>query len=342
MHSKRRITVLFIPSVGEGLGMGNLLRCLALAEELGSECDAVLSLPESALSLDCLEGRDAVCVSEDSLAERLRECDVIVFDRQGPVRAVDEVGDLRGLYGDVPVVALDYFYRDDGCMDVVLNLSGRWEPSDSAGAGCPDCREGFDYAVIRPAFHEAAAGRGPVSRGGPPGVLVAFGGADPAGWTVRCVTWLERHARPALDVHVVSGIFNKADGELASLVGGKTRHRYRVAKHLPDIEKHMAGADIVFCGGGTTILECAFLGKAAVALPQHEMERIFLERFVRSGFLLEGLEAAIRDMEPGPVAELFEDASLRQRLGRAGTKIVDGRGAARIASIVLQKAREGR
>jgi len=342
MDSDRHTTILLIPSVGPAFGMGNLLRCLAVAEELRSECAVVLSLPSHALSLECLEGRDVVCIPENALAERVPECDAILFDRQGPIRASSEVEELRGIYGDVPVVALDYFYREDRCMDVILNLSGRWEPASSDRPGCPDCREGFDYAVIRRAFR-TASGTGPVpGNGTEPSVLITFGGADPAGWTPKCVRWLESNLKTALDVQVVSGVFSGAVEQVAALAGGKARHRYHVTGHLDNIEKHMARADIVFCGGGTTILECAFLGKAVVALPQHEMERLFLKRFRERGFLLEGFESAVNDMAPGPIADLFGDESLRQRLGRIGRELVDGHGAARIASIVLQKTREGR
>lgn len=55
----------------------------------------------------------------------------------------------------------------------------------------------------------------------------------------------------------------------------------------------MCNSDLIFCGGGTTILESAYLGKPVIALPQNEMERIFLAEFVSNNFLPSNVEESI-------------------------------------------------
>ena len=112
-----------------------------------------------------------------------------------------------------------------------------------------------------------------------------------------------------------------------------------MAKEGPYFERHMEKCDLAFCGGGTTLMELAFLGKPVVALPQHEMERKFISEFESVGYLIPGTEYCIKNMEKEPCMAIFQNGVLREKMARSGQKAIDGKGIDRIRNILLAAER---
>ncbi|UCF14549.1 MAG: hypothetical protein JSW59_14135 [Phycisphaerales bacterium] len=331
------IEVVFVPSVGSGLGVGNLLRCLMIADALGDRARSIFCLEGTLPELDVVSMGNVICVPERELEKSISSCEAIVFDKQGPIRVDTYFQELKQVYGDVPLIVMDYFYRDDCSIDVMINLSNHRETDWPKERKSVEYYEGLDYAVIRSPYLKLRPAE-PLGSDRVEDVLVTFGGEDARNWTAKTVSWLEHHVEWKLDVKVIIGALNESIDSLEKIIQGPVFHRYSLMQHARDIEVHARNADLVFCGGGTTILEMAFLGKPVVALPQHNMERLFLRKFEENGFLLPSFEACIGNLDAYPAMRLFRDRRLRMRLSRIGMGLVDGMGAFRIADIIMRKA----
>ena len=99
-----------------------------------------------------------------------------------------------------------------------------------------------------------------------------------------------------------------------------------------------------------TLYEAAAVGTPTVALSIVRAQRPTVRAFCRSGIALDGglargTSTAVRRSAmhvAGLVMQLLGEAPLRSRLASKGPRLVDGRGAARVASALVALANETR
>lgn len=89
----------------------------------------------------------------------------------------------------------------------------------------------------------------------------------------------------------------------------------------------LAGADLVVTGGGVTMLEALSLGRPTVAIVLAENQRLAVEAAAAAGAVL----VATIETASLRVLSAVGDPALRSSLARAGSGLVDGKGAQRVA-----------
>lgn len=326
--------ILFLPSIGSKKGVGNFFRCLSIARHIGEAAQSIFCYEPHPFFKKILDREKIDSIRFDDILKELNTVAVIFVDRQGPIEDTELYRLLRENARGARIVSLDYFYRDRLEIDVMINLVD-YHLSDWPDEQ-PHCEyyEGFEYAVIRPMFFKyrnASGEDNKLMRH----VLITFGGDDQSEWTFKSVQWLEKYIKPALDIKIIIGPFNNQRKMIADFLETSRGHTYTFLEYVENIAEYMVNADIVFCGGGTTIMESAFLGKPAIALPQHDTEKIFLSYFERYEYLVSGVDRSFSDLVPGPAVRLFSDSSLIRRVSKRGKQLIDGGGLSRIADIVL-------
>jgi spore coat polysaccharide biosynthesis predicted glycosyltransferase SpsG len=335
--SRKKASVLFYPSVGPGYGMGNFLRCVTLCRLLRASAEICFLLPESFTADSYDWNSDFRRISRDKIRNVPDHFDVLIFDHQGPIDAGPTFRHFRTLWPDVSIIALDYFFIHDSNVEVFINLTD-YRETEKPYTSQASYFSGLEYAIIRPEFYpfRMKTGTGDAVKK----ILITFGGEDMAGWTLKSIRWLEKNIRQKMRVIVIVGMLNITLEEIKRFVAGNVFHEYSVLKQVHNIEYYMSECDVAFCGGGTSILELSYLGKPVVALPQHEMERIFLRLFERNNFVLAGAEESLKEMAPVPCLRFFGDVNLRRNVSNIGKRLVDGQGVGRVARIILQMATE--
>ncbi len=173
-------------------------------------------------------------------------------------------------------------------------------------------------------------------------VLVTLGGADPLGLSPAAIRALGKLAPAELEVRVVVGPANpngnrcREEMRAASLRG-------EVISAAENMAEHMVWADVAVAAAGSTCWEMACLGlpailvvtadnQAPIAASLHEAG--IARSLGRPGLTLESRIAAA-------AKGLLADAAARREMCRRGRKLIDGRGAERVAR-VLMKRQEGR
>ena len=151
-------------------------------------------------------------------------------------------------------------------------------------------------------------------------VLVAMGGGSSAAGAQRIADAIA-DAMPDLDVHVARGFVGRRRGP-DGLVG------------------ELACATVAVVAGGVTLYEACALGVPAVAVPLSQGQQITVRAIAKHGAAVNAgrLGVASRSIA-GHVARLLADAPGRLRMSRAGKRLVDGRGAFRVAAAVRRLAR---
>ncbi|MBF8187633.1 spore coat protein [Nonomuraea sp. K274] len=319
---------------GARIGVGHLVRCVALAEELCARGIEVVFLGEvrdSEWARSQLRDRGFALVDAPpepvrlaALAHRLR-LDAVVLDSYDLPEETGTV--LRG--GGLAVLAIvdgDPLGRQaDLYLDQNLGAERRTFRLPAprlAGARYALLRDSVRVRVRAPSAGAVSGGRVPAPGAGPvPRVLCFFGGTDSAGVAPAWARALLATGVPFLGT-VVSPVSFEAGGSI-TVVPPTDR--------LPEL---MAGADLVVTAAGSAVWELLHLGVPTALSWVADNQLIGYQELVRRG-VAAGLGPEPDGAAVGVLARLLADPAAREEHGRRGRGLVDGKGRARVADALL-------
>jgi spore coat polysaccharide biosynthesis predicted glycosyltransferase SpsG len=322
---------------GARRGVGHLVRCVALAEELVGRGVPVTFLSdlggvawaERQLSVRGLPWHPPPYdpVGLVAACERL-DLDALVIDsytlppehsvavRRTGRRVLAVVdGDVRGQTADV--------YVDQ-------NLDARITVDDAVGLA------GLDYALLRAAVRRLRPLDVPVQvRSRTPRVVAFFGGTD-AYRAAPPVARLLAATGAAFDATVVAA----DDGlrrELLAVEAGPGQH-FEIIAPTDDLPELLAGADLAVSASGTSTWELLCLGLASALVWVVDNQIAGYERTVAHGFAAGlGQLGHFTDGSVAVLRELLTRPGSRAALAARAWSAVDGRGVERVADALLSR-----
>jgi len=318
-------TVRLVATAGADDGRGHVGRALALAEalhEAGARIElelvrGALAPPEAARA--AATGLELVVASTAAKSGSPVVVDLPVLEptagRFDPrVLAVFDDRDVFGGHAAIVIQPGLPAWAGPGVVDLVL--------------------AGYAYIPVSSAhrrLRETASSRtGADEPAVPLRVVACFGGSDPSDVTARLVPALASDHGWIAEVVVGSSYAGSTDGwALAS------------TRDPVDLPERMARADIALIGAGTMKFEVACLGRPSLMVAVADDQLIVGPAFAATGaagYLGDG-RLIHPDVVRAAVASLASDPPRRVSMGRVAREIVDGRGATRIASAVLDLAR---
>ena len=329
--------VLFRCDGGPELGMGHLMRCRALAAEfaaLGWNCAFAVTKATAALLADAttivvpagLDGARAV-------AESTTPFDCLVVDHYGL-----DANFETAARGRTPVVLVidDLADRPHACDVLIDPNPGRTE-ADYAGLVPRHARFllGPQYALLRREFVERrpAEERPPRRQAGR--LLITFGGADPDNMSERALQALQHLSPTTIQTTLVIGPANRHRERLTALAN---RLGVQVAIDPPDLAALMLQADMAIASASTSCWELACLGVPGLLVVTADNQRPTARAAQQAGtaVVLGGSDHLDAQSLAAAIASLASDEASRGGMSAAGRKLVDGRGAARVATAVAE------
>ncbi|MFZ5608519.1 MAG: UDP-2,4-diacetamido-2,4,6-trideoxy-beta-L-altropyranose hydrolase [Pseudomonadota bacterium] len=330
------------------IGLGHVMRCLALGEALleqGAEvtflcrrCPDPIAkrIGEAGAAIEYLASAGTAAEADEVIAEaQARGAAAVVID--GYAFTPDFFARLDAAPGLRRVAIDDLMLPACRQADLIVNQNPHARAEDYAG--CPGrLLLGLSYGILRREFRGGARPERrfdqPVRR-----VLISCGGADPANATTSAIQALDAMACDALEVVALAGAANPFMMELDG-AAQLSRHDVAIVRNTAAMAHVMAWADIAIVAGGTTLWECAWAGLPTLALIVADNQAPGVEAFARAGGVI-ALDWR-RNAGPGRVkdalAPLFAAPALRARLSQTAAAQVDGLGAARVARAVLDLA----
>jgi spore coat polysaccharide biosynthesis predicted glycosyltransferase SpsG len=322
---------------GARTGVGHLVRCVALAEELTTRGAAVhfladlggVAWAEAQLEQRGLPWHPAP-YDEVGLVGSVRRLglDALVVDSYTlppqhtaavraagvPVLAIVD-GDTRGQSADIYV---------DQNLDTTLDVAG--------GA-----LTGLDYALLRSAVRELRPIRAPVHADvRTPKVVAFFGGTD-AYRAAPQVARLLTDAGVPFDATVVAAD-ESLRAELLAVEPGPGQ-RFEIIAPTDHLPKLLAGADLVVSASGTSTWELLCLGRAAALVWVVDNQILGYDRTIARGYAAGlGRLGEFGGDAVEVLRDLLTDPAKRTALAAAGWSAVDGRGVARVAGALLASA----
>jgi UDP-2,4-diacetamido-2,4,6-trideoxy-beta-L-altropyranose hydrolase len=338
--------VLFRADSSLEIGSGHVQRCLALAGALsakGASCTFVArDLPGNANILIRAAGHSVVALPpraadpEADASETAQAIaglvDLVIVDHYGLDRRWEEAFKPFAQRCAVIDDLADRPHRCDVLIDVTQgdDRARLYDPLVPADA---ILLLGPRYAILRPEFRSLRAAMrrrsGAIDR-----VLISFGAID-AG----------NHSETAWQA--VRAVAKEAEVDI--VLGGNAPHLKRVAEairsdtrtHLhidtPVIANLMAAADLAVGAGGTTTWERACLGLPTIVTAIAENQHDNVQALAKAGAALSvplGDEYEERLMDA--VCSLMADLRYMTSMSAAAGELVDGKGAERLATILLR------
>ncbi|MBZ5666755.1 MAG: hypothetical protein LAO30_19395 [Acidobacteriia bacterium] len=320
--------------------MGHIVRCHWLASALRDTCGDPISfcMSQDDIGISVVQSRGwpVLRVAPEELGGVDGDALIVVIDLPGGVSA-EAVRSLRQSDPRSLVVLMDGTCTGRIEADLIVSPIERL-PDPSSWRGFRGQRyEGPAYAILDPAF--AGVPRRLSSAVREPRLLVSMGGSDPYGLTLQALRALDNMAEE-FHVTIAVGPAFLHEAELQSwLAGARRQYECRREDSLLDL---MVNSDLALVSFGTTVYELAAAGLPAIALSITEDHAQSAEVFAQSGSLMHlGLFSAISAAQiQSAVRELLHGEQLRLRMARRGQALVDGKGAERVAKLLLAKISE--
>jgi len=323
------------------MGMGHVVRCLwlasALRETYRNSVTFCMDQDEIGISAVQSRGWPVIRVAAEELGV---DGDAVIIDLPEGVSA-EAVCSLRQRNPRSLVVLMHGTCTGRIEADLIVSPIERL-PDPSSWQGFRGQRyEGPAYAILDPAFARVPRRSSSVVR--EPRILVSMGGSDPYGLTLqalRALDGMEDSDKEAFRVTVAIGPAFLHEEELRVwLTGARRQYECRRGDSLLDL---MVNSDIALVSFGTTVYELAAAGLPALALSITADHAQSAEVFAQSGSLMHlGLFSSISPAQiQSAVRELTNHQQLRLEMAQRGQALVDGKGAERVAKLLVAQIDE--
>jgi len=367
------LSILFRCDGSPEIGLGHVVRCLALADELrkNHNCRIVFAMRHGPLGFEMVRNKGYPVLTPSNISpppflpvdgegwggvERTGEGETSnnqSFDYArwlaevvGNVGAQALILDVRD---DLPRAAVEEL-REQGILIVTLD-----DPSERRLAAdlafyppVPQVHRldwtGFtgqlyvdwEWVVLRREF----AHRPPSEPHERPVILVTMGGSDPAGLTLKAVEALALLDED-FETMVVLGPGFSHHEYIRNLLA-RTRRHFDVRQNVADMPGLMARADLAVASFGVTAYELAAMGVPATYLCLTEDHAESASAFVEADIAMSlGVHL---DVTPEVLAQsvlfLLENDELRLQMSAQASTLVDGRGAYRIADCIVLEVKQ--
>ncbi len=344
---KNSQAMLLRADAGPNIGVGHVMRCLALAQAWqdsgGRAIFACAELPlalEERLHAENIETvRLKVEIGTKSDAEKTAALasqiggSWIVAD--GYALGNEWQGALKTHVQDLQLLALDDFgHARHEAAKVVLN--------QNAGAqSCLPCQKegqrlllGPRYALLRREFASWHSWQRQTTERARR-ILVTLGGGDPANISLRVLGALEKLGRNDWEAVVVVGgasphwdVLQKSAKSLAPYV--------RLERNISQMPELLAWADVGVTASGSTCWETCFLGLPCLLLILADNQNP-IAQFLDAAGIAQSLgwgESISSEQIAEKLNVLALDASRRESMSQKGRNLVDGWGAHRVVSVL--------
>ncbi|GJM26162.1 MAG: UDP-2,4-diacetamido-2,4,6-trideoxy-beta-L-altropy ranose hydrolase [Phycisphaerae bacterium] len=331
------------------IGLGHLMRCLALAEclrDLGVRAEFATG-KMSAFAGDTLEAsgfrshllsdaeRGFDRTAAESVLALMSNCgfeSILVDHYDAGTEYFQTLADRCHIVCAIDDQAIRNFSR----VDWILNPNPGVEAREYNVSDDSDVLIGSEYALIRRQFLELRNSKRASRNGDRLRVLIQFGGSDTSEVCHRVLRWFNRVSSPCSIRCIIA---DQQDD--AAKVHESDVHDIATFSNVQNVAAHMQWADIAIGAGGSSCWELCCLGVPMIIGELSPDQARIAQK-------LNGKGAAIHLGHWNQVGEsqfveavyrLTNDESHREQMGSVGRQLVDGQGAIRAAQSITKKLR---
>jgi len=351
MKKRDKIQVAFRADGGPQLGMGHIMRCLALAsamqktalqEPVIGELEIMfITAKNSAVSRLIMEnGHTVTEIAQNAPGEEIAKVKEILEKHDTNIVITDSYSIERnyleqiGCAADL-VVSIDDLNQIVFPSDLVINGNVYATSMDyQSGISDTEFLLGTDYVLLRDEF--AQIGNRTLKRE-VKNVLVSVGGSDPLNLSPKIVQALAE-VPCDFEIKVIIGPGFQNLKKIAESAG-KARKPVELLHDVKNIATLMTSCDLAVTAGGTTLYELSCTGTPAVVLLQADNQVTAAAEMARKGAVINlgmGDKVSV-SKSSSTITEICADWEKRWEMSKKGQALVDGYGCRRCAYKILQK-----
>lgn len=349
--------VVFRADVSPFVGLGHLIRCMSLSENLEGVDDFVLiTRPDDrvgdvtkpahdagwqikSLTPDLSDQGDALATS---LIAQEEGADLVVTDLCSRAY-LDKPGRLAAYHNHLrdqlsqPLLSIEDCRMTEFTSDVAIVPydCGTGTTLNRAGPGCR-VFAGTEFYICDKRLAEWRKAR--VVRDNASRILVAVGGSDPLGVAAQVGQALSAQPGKGYEVRIIAGHGLNPDRKAGLRQLCIAHPEFRMIEFASDIGEHLIWSDIAVLGEGLIRFEAAITGTPSVTISQFEHESDVLNRFYAVGttdYLGPASSLGAEELRSG-IAQLAESRDRRLKQSEIGMKRFDGNGVGRVAAIAAE------
>ena len=342
--------ILFRCDGGEGVGIGHVMRCMALAQawrQMGAQVFFVSSQLPNSLKRKILQERiklrmicDALGSEADAwrtvaLADSLK-AQVVILDGYRLHERYQEV--VRRSH--FLVVINDYGFLKRYAADVVLDYNlGASE--DDYPRRKPDSilLLGKQYTLLRKEFLKWRSWHRKIRVDEPFRILISLGGSSQSKAIKKVMGALRLLHFEKLEICFLLGGDSVAEKNMASIVASLP-FSFAFKQNVNDVTKYMVWADMAISGGGVTSWELACMGLPTLLLVCADNQKRGVAELSRRKIawnLGPANDVQTRDLAQA-ITQLLSSPRMRREMSRKGRCLLDGLGAHRVVKRLTQLA----
>ena len=318
-------------------GLGHIYRSLAIAKQLSEQTNSTVKFsanPDDNV-LNLISNSPFPYdqrLLEDIARIEFPQADLWMVDV--PEFGAEYIKKLKNTWPQSKVIAMEYQDYEIAHPDVIINLFDQ-NPNGNRPPGWVKYHEGIKYGIIREEF--VPYQHKPYSPSPTPNVLVIFGSSDVRNYTANVIEasrWVEG---PKPTYEVVLGP-NVQDRTAVIDQMNDSESQIRVHSTPSNLAEIMAGCSLAVCGGGTTMMELAFLGIPFIAIPQTDVEDKLANLLADEGSaqVLNIAQGNDPRMIATALESLLSDPGRLKSMRKNGQRAIDGLGISRILGIIDQ------
>ena len=322
------------------ISMGHVMRCLSVADAaatLGAEC-TFITADDQPLSLIRERGYECIVLGTkwDDMEGEIPELEKVIRDRKIGRLLIDSYQVTEDYLRRVNSFT-DVFYLDDlnsfvypvhAVIDYAVYAEDGFYPDRYPGT---EYYLGCRFAPLRKAFTDPHPRVISPEAGN---ILIMSGGSDPFGIIGDLLEAIpvDRYN----DINVICGNYNLREPELRNRY--KDTPQVHIYPHVADIWRLYEQADIAISAGGSTLYELASMGVPTITYSFADNQIPNVTYFDRYGLM--PCAGDVREGNvPAGVCRYLEEMNSpdhRSDISRRLQERVDGKGAARLASLILE------
>lgn len=334
------MNITFRLDASEEIGIGHLMRCLALSEELinrGHRCYFLSKIDNEDL-VEKIEKRKTIFKklnSTTSLKEDLKkliefskeqEIDWVVTDHYG----IDSEYIKKIKKNGFKILSVDDAAQIDYCSDIILNQNIGSEKLRYSKKINSELLLGPKYVLLR---EELLRKNKMTESKNVKKILLTFGGTDNDNFTLKILKLLDS-AIENKEFLVIAGPLNKFYEDIKKY--SEDRNNITIIKSPENLADVYSKTDIAISAGGSSCYELAYFGipNIIISIADNQL-RIAEELEKQKVSIYSGKKDELNKEELiEKVKELIKNQTLRKKMSSNGKKLVDGKGKQRVVNFM--------
>lgn len=326
--------------MNEQIATGHIMRCLSIADALRGLGEPVrfILADEQAVSLLKQRGYDAIVLHTqwNCMEEELSVLSQVIRNEHIDKLLIDSYQVTQRYLAELSKLVTTFYIDDlnlfEYPVDAVICYANYWKKFQYK---INDKRTtyllGMKYVPLKQAFWNCEA---KIISEKADNLLILTGGSDPFNVTEQILDSIDTYQFQTIDV--ICGIYNTNYNKFVKKYENNKNIKFHQA--VNNIEQYMKNADIAISAGGTTLYELCAIGTPAISFSFADNQLDNVRQFQEDELIDYAGDARMDDIAGTSnqyLTRYRNDFELRKEKSEKMQKMVDGKGAERIARAIV-------